>query len=198
MQFVAYNMSADGVPFFTNLQCEAALPWKELTDQLEVGLSRFSKGDIEQPVRVALTVPELGSFVGLMPCYSKADNVISCKIVCVYPQNTQKGISSHIVYVLLFDATTGNLRAFMVSPPTVQPIDRPSKSKPTDYRVTRYLELKIFFSRRAKASLKEELRQLQPFQQDGWLRKIPKFWPSWALAIKHWLICKCCCNNIQV
>ena len=109
-------MSANNIPFFSNLQCEAALPWKDLIDELELGLSRFSRGYIEQPVRVALPIPSVpGSFVGLMPCYSKADNIISCKIVCVYPQNTQKGISSHIVYVLLFNASTGNLQALMVS-----------------------------------------------------------------------------------
>ena len=54
------------------------------------------------------------SIPGLMPCLSKEDNVIACKLVSVYPQNSKYGISSHIVYVLLFDATTGSLLAFMV------------------------------------------------------------------------------------
>ena len=51
---------------------------------------------------------------GLMPCLSPEDNVISCKLVSVYPKNAQYGISSHIVYVLLFDATSGKLLAIMV------------------------------------------------------------------------------------
>ena len=49
-----------------------------------------------------------------MPCLSPEDNVISCKLVSVYPKNAQYGISSHIVYVLLFDATSGKLLAMMV------------------------------------------------------------------------------------
>ena len=49
-----------------------------------------------------------------MPCLSPEDNVISCKLVSVYPKNVQYGISSHIVYVLLFDATSGKLLAMMV------------------------------------------------------------------------------------
>ena len=50
-----------------------------------------------------------------MPCLSPEDNVISCKLVSVYPKNAQFGISSHIVYVLLFDATSGKLLAMMVN-----------------------------------------------------------------------------------
>ena len=62
-----------------------------------------------------LLVLEIFLISGLMPCLSKTDNVVGCKLVSVYPQNSSKyGISSHIVYVLLFDATTGALLAFMV------------------------------------------------------------------------------------
>ena len=52
----------------------------------------------------------------MMPCYSKADNnLIACKLVSVYPQNTKLGISSHIVYIFLFDGSSGELKAVMVS-----------------------------------------------------------------------------------
>ena len=54
-------------------------------------------------------------FVGMMPCYSKADNnLIACKLVSVYPQNTKLGISSHIVYIFMFDGSSGELKAVMV------------------------------------------------------------------------------------
>ena len=56
--------SMDKIPFFTNLQCESAMPWKELTDQLEVGIMRFSNGEIEQPVRAMLPVTEHSGFLG--------------------------------------------------------------------------------------------------------------------------------------
>ena len=54
----------DSIPFYTNLQCEAALPWKDLTNELEKGLEKFSKGQIEQPVRATLLVPEHQGFLG--------------------------------------------------------------------------------------------------------------------------------------
>ena len=52
------------VPFFTNLQCDSALPWKKLIDELEVGLTRFSNGQIEQPVRAMLEVKQHSGFLG--------------------------------------------------------------------------------------------------------------------------------------
>ena len=57
-------MSANNVPFFTNLQCESDMPWTELTNQLEVGLKRLSNGEIEQPVRATLLVNEHSGFLG--------------------------------------------------------------------------------------------------------------------------------------
>ena len=52
------------VPFFTNLQCDSALPWKKLIDELEVGLTQFSNGQIEQPVRAMLEVKKHSGFLG--------------------------------------------------------------------------------------------------------------------------------------
>ena len=52
------------IPFFTNLQCDNALPWKKLIDQLEIGLDNFSNGEIEQPVRVMLPITEHSGFLG--------------------------------------------------------------------------------------------------------------------------------------
>ena len=54
----------DQVPFFSNLQCDSALPWPKLIQQLEIGLTRFSNGQIEQPVRAMLEVKEHSGFLG--------------------------------------------------------------------------------------------------------------------------------------
>ena len=48
-----------------------------------------------------------------MPCYSPSDDVVACKLVSVYPSNGKLGISSHIVYVLLFQASSGKLLSIM-------------------------------------------------------------------------------------
>ena len=52
----------------------------------------------------------------MMPCYSPSDNIISCKLICMYPENYKRyGLSTHIVYIVLFDAQTGQLLSLMVS-----------------------------------------------------------------------------------
>ncbi len=102
------------VAYANNSQCEQALAWTQLVDGLEIGLKRFSNGEIEQPIRKMLEVKEHSGFLGLMPCRSNADNIISVKLVSLYPGNNRMGLPSHIVYVCLFDATTGVLKAVMV------------------------------------------------------------------------------------
>ena len=52
----------------------------------------------------------------MMPCYSPADNIITCKLICMYPQNQKRfNLSTHIVYIVVFDAVTGELVSLMVS-----------------------------------------------------------------------------------
>jgi ornithine cyclodeaminase/alanine dehydrogenase-like protein (mu-crystallin family) len=51
----------------------------------------------------------------MMPCFSKNVGVISCKLVVVIPGNSSKGLSSHIVNVVVFDANTGELKVVMVN-----------------------------------------------------------------------------------
>lgn len=100
--------------FFTNLECDNALAWPLLVDTLEDAMMRFSTGGIQQPVRESLAVEKYQGFLGMMPCYSESDNVLACKLVSLYPNNWQEhGLSTHIVYVLLFDASNGSLLALL-------------------------------------------------------------------------------------
>ena len=70
-------MSLTNIPFFTNLQCESAMPWAELTDQLETGLKRFSNGEIEQPVRATLLVKEHSGFLGKIKLLVRSHSLIT-------------------------------------------------------------------------------------------------------------------------
>ena len=52
---------------------------------------------------------------GMMPCYSSDyGGPVSCKLVSLFPGNSALGKPTHIVYVLLFDAVTGEPIAIMV------------------------------------------------------------------------------------
>ena len=71
----------DQVPFFTNLQCDSALPWPKLIQELEIGLARFSNGKIEQPVRAMLDVKEHSGFLGKAQCGNYRKLLLFCKKV---------------------------------------------------------------------------------------------------------------------
>ena len=49
--------------YFSDFECEICLPWKELTDRLEVSMEQFSKREIVQPIRSTLSINEFdGTF----------------------------------------------------------------------------------------------------------------------------------------
>lgn len=46
-----------------------------------------------------------------MPAFCKYDDALACKLVTAYPKNADKGLPSVQGTVLLFDSTTGKVRA---------------------------------------------------------------------------------------
>jgi hypothetical protein len=50
----------------------------------------------------------------MMPCYSAFENVLSCKMLCLYSDNKKYDAPTIVVYVLLFDADNGKLISIMV------------------------------------------------------------------------------------
>merc|ERR1711936_615335 len=109
------TMTESRFRYFSDFECERCLPWTELTNRLEIAMEQFSKGEVIQPVRSTLKINELdGSSFLMMPCCLPMDNIISCKLICMYPQNHKRyGLSTHIVYILVFDATSGLLRSIL-------------------------------------------------------------------------------------
>ena len=49
-----------------------------------------------------------------MPAYSSEDNTLATKLLSWYPNNGSKGLPTHLAHVLLYDATTGILKAVSV------------------------------------------------------------------------------------
>lgn len=105
--------------FYGNSRCEESLDWLRLIERIESAMKDFSASKcsplkiVDQPVRSALALNP--GFLLAMPCYSKSENALSVKLVSLMPENKAKfGLSTHIVYVALFDAETGALNAIMV------------------------------------------------------------------------------------
>ena len=67
------------------------------------------ENDLINPLRTHMKIPN-GAVMGMMPAYIKPYQAMGIKIICIYPQNKQKGLSSHSGIVHLFDAENGLLK----------------------------------------------------------------------------------------
>lgn len=93
-----------------------------LVAALEHALRAYSTGGVRQPLRNAIDLNAQGSFLLSMPAFlplgdppaAKADSpALGVKIVTGCPGNIALGLPSHQATLLMFDPTTGTLRAIL-------------------------------------------------------------------------------------
>jgi len=102
--------------FLTEQEVRQVLPASEfpaLVDLMADTLADFSANRAIQPVRTALPVGPPGQYLGVMPALLPGVGALGAKLVSVVPSNVQRGLSSHIGIIVLFDPETGALRAVM-------------------------------------------------------------------------------------
>jgi ornithine cyclodeaminase/alanine dehydrogenase-like protein (mu-crystallin family) len=90
------------------------LPMRVAIEVIDTTMKMVSKGDAELPLRSAIPVGGANK-MGIMPgAIMSADN--SCfgvKLLSLFPDNSKRGLSSHLGAYVLFDADTGEARAMM-------------------------------------------------------------------------------------
>src|ERR1700744_2970890 len=96
---------------FTEEQIGQLLTYEELIPVMEQALIRFSAGEVQQPVRSILRVPEHDGLWGLMPAID--GDIMSIKLVMVYEKNGANGLSTHQAVIQLISAKTGEPLASM-------------------------------------------------------------------------------------
>ncbi|WP_158750844.1 ornithine cyclodeaminase family protein [Acidobacterium sp. S8] len=92
-------------------QVRSLLHYEELIPAMEQALIRFSAGEIRQPVRSIMRVPEHNGIFGMMPAVNS--EVMGIKLVCVYEKNGALGLPTHQAIIQLFSAKTGEPLASM-------------------------------------------------------------------------------------
>jgi ornithine cyclodeaminase/alanine dehydrogenase-like protein (mu-crystallin family) len=90
---------------FTEEQIRPLLTYEALIPAMERVLLRFSPGEIRQPVRTILPVPEYDGLWGLMPAID--GEVMGIKLVMVYEKNGALGLPTHQAVIQLISAKTG-------------------------------------------------------------------------------------------
>jgi len=101
--------------FVSRSRVKELLSYKDLIPALEEALVNFSDkegGGIVQPVRTQIRVDKDTMFLS-MSAYSKKDRIFATKQISVLKRNAEKGLPSHMAYVTVCDAETGELSAII-------------------------------------------------------------------------------------
>jgi ornithine cyclodeaminase len=95
-------------------EVEQLLPMNECIEVMAEALAALARGESLQPLRTALVPPKTGGVLGLMPSYRGGESArYGLKAVCVFPDNSARGLDSHQGGVMLFSGETGELLAVM-------------------------------------------------------------------------------------
>jgi alanine dehydrogenase len=94
-------------------EVERLLDLDKLVDSLTAAMADLSAGRLSMPARNICEVREHGGWLAAMPVYLGSLQVLSTKLVSLYPGNAAGPLPTHQAVVAVFDAATGQPRALM-------------------------------------------------------------------------------------
>ncbi|AFS79806.1 ornithine cyclodeaminase ArcB [Gottschalkia acidurici 9a] len=94
-------------------EMKKAINIKDAIEADKLALESYSSGDANIPLRINLDIEEHKGQSLYMPGYSASSNALGVKLVSVYPNNIEKGISSVPALMLLIDDKTGFVNCMM-------------------------------------------------------------------------------------
>jgi ornithine cyclodeaminase len=89
----------------------ALLPMRECIDLMQHVLVALARGEVVQPLRSIVWLPDRRGALGLMPGALSQPDAMGVKVVSVFPGNSGTKYESHQGAVLLFDTQHGCLQA---------------------------------------------------------------------------------------
>ena len=89
------------------------LSMRDLIDEMERALARFSSREVAQPLRSVIEVGLQKAFVGVMPAFIPDPGALGTKVVSVFGSNTAVGLPTHLATIVLLDPMTGELLSIM-------------------------------------------------------------------------------------
>jgi ornithine cyclodeaminase len=91
----------------------AALPMAACIDLMVETMAAVSQGKAVLPLRTVTPIPRSENRLGVMPGHLAEPDVLGAKLICLYPDNPRRGLSSHTGVIILFEAATGQIRALL-------------------------------------------------------------------------------------
>ncbi|MET0534520.1 MAG: ornithine cyclodeaminase family protein [Steroidobacter sp.] len=83
------------------------LPMKDCIPVIEQAMRTVSRGGAQLPLRISVSPPDTQNKLLVMPGYLNEPLSMGVKALAIYPSNVQRGLSSHVGVVVLFDARDG-------------------------------------------------------------------------------------------
>jgi len=90
----------------TTEEVEETLSWSETVDILNDAMIKISKGKTSAPLRTMMPLGN-NNGMGMMAGAMENPAVHGIKLISLYPDNPQKGLSSHQGIMVIFDSKTG-------------------------------------------------------------------------------------------
>jgi ornithine cyclodeaminase len=101
-----------GVLILNEEDVQQLLPMNDCIEVMERAFIALAHGEVEQPLRTIFRPPNLKGAMALMPTFRGGESpLFGLKAICVFPGNAAIGKDAHQGAVILFDGTTGELRA---------------------------------------------------------------------------------------
>lgn len=94
-------------------EMEKAINMKDAIEADKLALESYSSGDANIPLRINLDIEEHKGQSLYMPGYAASSNALGVKLVSVYPNNVEKGMSSVPALMILVDEKTGFVNCMM-------------------------------------------------------------------------------------
>ena len=93
--------------FLSKEKIRALLPMNECIDVMEETFRSLARGELLQPLRSLMRLPDKSGLLGMMPGHAENIGVMGIKVISVFPRNSEAGYPSHQGVVILFDGKHG-------------------------------------------------------------------------------------------
>src|SRR5215470_19048307 len=101
------NVAPAGLLIVNGADIRRALPMSECIEAVDRAMRALSDLGADVPLRTIMQLPGGRNFFGVMPGYLDDPRGLGAKVLTVYPDNTRRGLASHVGLVILFDTEKG-------------------------------------------------------------------------------------------
>lgn len=99
--------------FLSDADIEKLLTMEEAIEAVEQAFKEYAKGKVVLPTRSTMMIEKHNGSISFMPSYLTELEAQATKIVCIYPDNVQKGLPTTVAWIVVNDPLTGMVKAFM-------------------------------------------------------------------------------------